>query len=400
MIDEIFMPNTTNPLLAALKHSALWIKSGNKEITIENPNFDIEYKKGYVIYCIHGTADRNASFTHFVDNILSKLPDFISSMKLVSFENRAKGESIESFSRQLKAIINKNGDENVILIGHSRGGLIASHYTENHAKKNNINTHLVTTICSPFNGAYPIYWPFAAVSKSVKQMMKASEFLQELNEQVIHSETPYAYIGAAADKIILKDAHLPSPECDNVLYLENEGHLSAISAQETGDFFLKHLNMIPKPDKPLADDDIPVLSTQIQESLKNLRFHADKLPEANAQKLSQFDLEGSKKHTAIEELLSDIETAKDNLEEIQTIVNNALRSEYKKGFQTNHMLVNRGTHLYWIHSIFKAKVNKVSHRLSRSTTEDLLIELKNAIDSELENISLDDIKNTNSSSND
>ncbi len=108
-----------------------------------------------------------------------------------------------------------------------------------------------------------------------------------------------------------------------------------------------------------------------------LRNYSKTLPDVGA---------GSEKKQAIIELEKKIRAVAGDIEAIQVLVNNALKSEYHHFHQTNKLLVNRGFHLYWLHSLFqrKMKINPVTGRLSRSTTEDRLIELKESVDAIVE----------------
>lgn len=114
------------------------------------------------------------------------------------------------------------------------------------------------------------------------------------------------------------------------------------------------------------------------ELVSKLSKHAKDIKADNPKTLRQRD--GNIKSEKIDDLVKSLIEA-NNLKECQKLVNDALKSEYKKGRQQNPLLVNRGPfHAYWIHSIFSNKRNIESHRLSRSATEDLLIDLKKAID--------------------
>lgn len=114
------------------------------------------------------------------------------------------------------------------------------------------------------------------------------------------------------------------------------------------------------------------------ELVSKLSQHATDIKVDNPKTTKQ--REGNIKSQKIDEFIKLLNAAK-SLEEIQQLVNTALKSDYKKGRQQNPLLVNRGPyHAHWIHSIFSKKRNIESHRLSRSTTEDLLIDLKKAVD--------------------
>ncbi len=120
------------------------------------------------------------------------------------------------------------------------------------------------------------------------------------------------------------------------------------------------------------------LRSPFQDSINKLSEYAIKIKKETPKTSRQ--REGNAKVEKIEELVSKIKAA-DTIEAIQALINSALKSDYKKGRQQNPLLVNRGPmHAYWIHSIFTKKRNTEAHRLSRSKTEDLLIDLKEEVD--------------------
>lgn len=103
---------------------------------------------------------------------------------------------------------------------------------------------------------------------------------------------------------------------------------------------------------------------------------------AHIGKLSAGGKESKAKSEAIKVLKENIDKAKGDLPTIQKLVNEALKSEYRHLHQTNKILVNRGPfHMHWIHSLVHKKRNpEAAGRLSRSKTEDLLIDLKKSVD--------------------
>ncbi len=237
----------SNAYVRVAKHCLAWLRSVNYSFAITNPNLDKEIEKKLVIYCIHGTADRTGCFDDFKSNIISRLPSFVDSIKVIAFDNRFTGECIYGFAKQLKDQIVLNKDQDVVLIGHSRGGLVCTYFAEHLAARNDINVHLVTTVCSPFRGSYLALKPITSASNSVLQMSVGSNFLTELSEQVNQSEIPYLHIGATHDKVVSGDSYLPynhPAQKNNTLLLNGEMHLSAMSTHELADSFLNSIKQI------------------------------------------------------------------------------------------------------------------------------------------------------------
>lgn len=141
--------------------------------------------------------------------------------------------------------------------------------------------------------------------------------------------------------------------------------------KKRGDEIRKLLQPEQSSSTELSEDSEFHLSENLTNEIYKLSQHAQKI---------KMQREGKTKSQKIDELVELLSHA-NSLEDIQNHINNALKSEYKKGRQQNPLLVNRGPfHAHWIHSLFSKKRNFESQRLSRSTTEDLLIDLKKVVD--------------------
>jgi hypothetical protein len=96
----------------------------------------------------------------------------------------ATESSIEFFAEQLADQIKANNDQNVILFGHSRGGLIACEFAENLAAKHHITVQGVIAACTPFGGTDTAIFPFTLFSKSIDQMKTDSPYLRKLKNKI------------------------------------------------------------------------------------------------------------------------------------------------------------------------------------------------------------------------
>lgn len=206
MFSEDFLRKSKlNNAALVLRHVGMWIASSPK--VYQNPRFTApesnpELSKGVAIYCVHGTADKSSSFSLIANRILSSLPSLISSVHLVAFGRRVLGESVENFAEQLKKQILANGDKHVILMGHSRGGLVVAYMAEYLAKEAGIQVEAVVGISSPFEGSPLVTWPLTEFSSSVKEMKVESSFLKALSEKIDHSAAKYFYFASDNDPIV------------------------------------------------------------------------------------------------------------------------------------------------------------------------------------------------------
>lgn len=221
----------------ALDQCGAFATASHEDKPILNPQFDPATANPVAIYCIHGTLDRNNAFLGIAKSLVeNNLPSHIKCIHLLTFSHRLKGVSIEDYAVQLLVKMIKYNDKNVILMGHSRGGLVASWFTENLAPSNHINVHQVFCLCAPIKGAHLAQLPFLArLSYSVDEMQPKTQFLTTLRDKILQSDTPYFFIGAKKDQIVWYDCWHPyasDAERDNLLLSLEDGHLSVLNSAE------------------------------------------------------------------------------------------------------------------------------------------------------------------------
>ncbi len=100
------------------------------------------------------------------------------------------------------------GQDRIILIGHSMGGMIAGHYAEYYAKQDKMNVEHVMSISSPWRGS-PAISRFLAgpnLAKRYKNMSPKSRFRKDLVAQALASERAgrrkYYSIGSETDPLV------------------------------------------------------------------------------------------------------------------------------------------------------------------------------------------------------
>lgn len=226
-------------LTGTLTHSIRWLRF-NKDKIYKNPHFsnlatdESPLQDGIAIYCVHGTADYPASFQKIAERLIKTgLPELISSINLVAFENRFHGKSIEYFADELLDKIEKNGHRHVVFMGHSRGGLVIAK-AESKAKEKGITVHECYNLASPYGGSYLAIKPISFFSQSVKEMAIGSDFLQEINQHILHTKTKYYFFVAEKDSIVTPEASYSEPykqgHPNSVIHYNRHGHLSLMSS--------------------------------------------------------------------------------------------------------------------------------------------------------------------------
>ncbi|CAM2940570.1 putative lipase [Legionella steigerwaltii] len=248
---KAIQPISTTGMFA---HAYNWLTSPSGDQVYYNPFYDKEGNPELetAIYFIHGTADQSSAFQNVAERLIQAgLPNEISSLNLLSFNNRYEGKSIEFFAEQLGDKIKANHHRRVILIAHSRGGLVASYFAEFLAKLAGIEVLLIIPIGAPFNGSYLAMKPLSWFSDSVKEMEIDSSFLKQLKEKIINSSTiPYHFFIAIEDAIVPGESGYIKEYVDknpnSLSKLDRHGHLSIMSSHRLVEliaFLLrKHLN--------------------------------------------------------------------------------------------------------------------------------------------------------------
>lgn len=108
---------------------------------------------------------------------------------------------------KIRKIKQLTGQNEVILIGHSMGGLVAAHYAEEFATNEEMTINHVISIATPWNGA-PILNCKSENEKPkrYKQMSEGSAFLTELSHKALQSNAnqlrTYYSIGSTTDFMV------------------------------------------------------------------------------------------------------------------------------------------------------------------------------------------------------
>lgn len=144
-----------------------------------------------------------------------------------SINLQPNGSSIEEFARQiaLKAdeIQRETGQNQLILIGHSMGGVVCSYYAEQIAEKGRV-TDLIT-LGSPLDGSRPAVIPGKAAC--ARELRPGSPLLTELAKRRAKSKgVRYYHVASLFDAMVLptQSAWSGVPE-ERLMILPGHGHM-------------------------------------------------------------------------------------------------------------------------------------------------------------------------------
>lgn len=111
---------------------------------------------------------------------------------------RSIEEYAEKVKRRAEEIARKTHREDLVLVGHSMGGLVCSWYATHLAKANTIK-HVIT-IGSPLQGTPMAY---IAIGQNGRQMEPHSLFTHQLRESMqARPDIPFSHIATTSDQIV------------------------------------------------------------------------------------------------------------------------------------------------------------------------------------------------------
>lgn len=152
-----------------------------------------------------------------------------------------KNLSISELSALLETKLSLYSKYNeIILIGHSMGGLIAKEYVLN----NNNNVSMYISIATPHNGSS--FAKFSMNHTQIKELKKGSEYLKDLNASWISfTNLPKVfYFYGLKDDIVPKDSAIPMGQSTSGIAID-EDHLSIVKPKtKENDLLKKLLNIL------------------------------------------------------------------------------------------------------------------------------------------------------------
>ncbi len=175
------------------------------------------------ILFVHGYLHNQMAWFWFIRQ-LQKKPDIGPLYSINLFPPGAPiAESAELLKDKINDIQLETGSSQVILIGHSLGGIICSYFCEYLAKPKEIA--MVITLGTPFKGTRTAALGFG---QSAKEISPNSPFLSELMARIQQSPVPYYSISSKIDNISIpwQSALLSDEVAEKTqLILEDHGHL-------------------------------------------------------------------------------------------------------------------------------------------------------------------------------
>lgn len=152
--------------------------------------------------------------------------------------NMGSGKSIKTYAEHLrdrvKQIQEETGRKDIILIGHSKGGLVCSDFATRLAKDIDAHVTDVITIGSPFKGT--AFACFAAASYDGAEMTPGSAFQRELQARMNNcKDVRFAYIASELDGTVPVDSALPDKDEKRQFLIKDLGHAGLLFSSRVAD---------------------------------------------------------------------------------------------------------------------------------------------------------------------
>lgn len=192
-------------------------------------NFTVKGKKNdTVILLIHGYCRSQTDWYWMRKQFkATNLPVYCVNLEPMfgSIQELASNKVVD----KIKLIKQQTNCKNIIIIGHSMGGIVGSYYSEYLDNAKLIKA--VITIASPFSGTKVSMF---AKGDNAKEMCPGSSFLTELRIAIDKTPSKYYQICSKFDNIIFpwQSSLLSSCPSENQLVLPFAGHLTLIHMKE------------------------------------------------------------------------------------------------------------------------------------------------------------------------
>jgi triacylglycerol esterase/lipase EstA (alpha/beta hydrolase family) len=208
-----------------------------------DPKEPISDKKRLPILFIHGLKHNQSGWYAGYEFLqwYDKSNHVCGSLYYISYDcvisnswDKAIDDYVEKIAEKIVQIRRDTGHNNVILIGHSLGGIIASRYAETH----NVVKHVIT-IGSPFKGSHVA--SFLKLQKEKlgmeqriidNELVEGSASLEKIRNDAEKSDwegkIKYYNIRSTTDKLVSKSSTLVTKDPRRVFTLESTGHIGLL----------------------------------------------------------------------------------------------------------------------------------------------------------------------------
>ncbi len=151
--------------------------------------------------------------------------------------NIGTGKSIKTYAHyvqeKIKEIQEETGRRDIVLIGHSKGGLVSSYFSNYLAEETESEVTDIVTIGSPLAGTHAANF---GVGQDAGEMRSDSIFHKELRERMDSNlSTRYFHVGSETDEVVPQSSALIGNDPARQLSLKDTGHLGLLFSSRVAD---------------------------------------------------------------------------------------------------------------------------------------------------------------------
>ncbi|MEI8328824.1 MAG: alpha/beta hydrolase [Chlamydiia bacterium] len=175
---------------------------------------------GTPILMLNGYASFGSTWAYQKKNLIKANLGPIYTMNVRSFTSIQS--NAEDVQKQVAQIEQETGCTKLIIIGHSKGGLVGAYYATALSQNNKSMITKVITIGSPLKGTYLAH--FGPGTDAI-EMKPGSVFLTDLESRIKQAiRTQFYHIGSEMDIVVPPSSALRGDHPDRELHVNHVGH--------------------------------------------------------------------------------------------------------------------------------------------------------------------------------
>ena len=181
---------------------------------------------GRPILLVHGIGDNRSAFSVLRRTLRRRGYGRVSTINYSPLTSDIRRAATD-FGRQVERICAQTGYDQVFVVGHSLGGIIARYYVQ--CQGGDRRVHTLVTLGSPHAGTHLAR--LAPLSRVARQLLPGSGLMRELAAPAAHCATRFVAIYSDRDEVVLpqRSARLDHPDLSVTrLPVPGVGHLALL----------------------------------------------------------------------------------------------------------------------------------------------------------------------------
>lgn len=153
------------------------------------------------IVLVHGYAHNSSAWIYHRQKLINAGFNNVFTVDLGAIPTKSIEEYSQVLHKRIQEVQTITGRSDIILVGHSMGGVVSSHYAVTPTMREGITVTHVVTVNSPLRGTKMHHF---AVGPCVRDMAYESEFSRKLSEEIPKAtKVRFLHIASEADIVVL-----------------------------------------------------------------------------------------------------------------------------------------------------------------------------------------------------